>query len=170
MQRIMIIGSSGSGKSTLGKLLQEKTNVPLIHLDKHYWKPNWVEPSKEEWEVIQKPLVEGDKWIMDGNYSGTFHIRIPRADTIIFLNRSCWICLYRVLRRRLKYHKMTRPDMTNDCNERINWQFLMYVFHYPLSRRPRVLKQLAAVQSEKNIIILQSDAEIKIFLDRMDEI
>jgi adenylate kinase family enzyme len=86
MQRIMIIGSSGSGKSTLGRLLQEKTNLPLIHLDKHYWKPNWVEPSKEEWEAIQKPLAERDKLAV---FDVCFSLSVKSATKSIKTIGSC---------------------------------------------------------------------------------
>jgi len=40
MKKILIIGSPGSGKSTLSKKLKEKLKLPLIHLDKIFWKPN----------------------------------------------------------------------------------------------------------------------------------
>jgi hypothetical protein len=41
----------------------------------------------------------GDRWIMDGNYSGSLDIRLERADTVIILVFSRWRCLVRVLRR-----------------------------------------------------------------------
>ena len=37
MQRVAIIGSCGAGKSTLAKSLGEKLDLPVIHLDAHYW-------------------------------------------------------------------------------------------------------------------------------------
>ena len=85
-KRILVIGSSGAGKSTLSKKLNSLLSLPVIHLDVHYHNPNWQEPTKEEWEIILKKLVRKPKWIMDGNYSDSFDIRIPRADTIIYLD------------------------------------------------------------------------------------
>lgn len=35
--RIIIIGCGGSGKSTLARKLYEKTNLPIVHLDKLFW-------------------------------------------------------------------------------------------------------------------------------------
>ena len=48
LERIMIIGCCGSGKSTLSKSIYQITGLPLIHLDKEYFKPNWEKPSKDE--------------------------------------------------------------------------------------------------------------------------
>ncbi len=47
-KRILVIGSCGAGKSTLSKKFQQILELPLIHLDQHYYKPNWEEPKKEE--------------------------------------------------------------------------------------------------------------------------
>ena len=42
MNRIVVIGSAGSGKSTLSQKLGQIYSLPVVHLDKYYWKPNWV--------------------------------------------------------------------------------------------------------------------------------
>ncbi|GAA4778642.1 hypothetical protein GCM10023231_01470 [Olivibacter ginsenosidimutans] len=55
--RIMIIGSCGADKTTLSKQLGKLLALPIIHLDKEYWKPNWVKSSKEEWEAKQNKFV-----------------------------------------------------------------------------------------------------------------
>ncbi|MFW9844648.1 MAG: hypothetical protein ACFFEV_08730, partial [Candidatus Thorarchaeota archaeon] len=48
-KRILILGPSGSGKSTVCKRIGRILDIPIIHLDKHYWNPNWVETPKDEW-------------------------------------------------------------------------------------------------------------------------
>src|SRR6478672_8699445 len=68
MQKILIIGSSGAGKSTFAKQLGEITGIEVVHLDKVYWRPNWVEMPKDEWRKTVAHLLAGDTWIMDGNY------------------------------------------------------------------------------------------------------
>jgi adenylate kinase family enzyme len=55
MKRIAILGCSGAGKSTLARILGHRFGLPVIHLDQHYWRPGWVEPSKEEWRAIFRP-------------------------------------------------------------------------------------------------------------------
>ena len=159
-KRILILDCSGAGKSTLARALQAKLELPIIHLDQHYWKPNWVESTKEEWETNVQELIAGDEWIMDGNYGGTLDIRIPRTDTIIFLDVSTWTCLYRVTRRIFKYWGKVRPDMTEDCVERFDLEFLHYVLMYNFTRRKSLIKKLKGLGKDKNVFILKSSDEI----------
>ena len=62
MNRIMIMGCSGSGKSTLSIRLSEVLSIPVIHLDKHYWRPDWVSTPDEEWhKIVQELIMENNK-------------------------------------------------------------------------------------------------------------
>ena len=49
MNKILIIGCGGAGKSTLAKILDEKLGLPVIHLDKEFWRAGWKPLSKEQW-------------------------------------------------------------------------------------------------------------------------
>jgi len=80
MKRVLILGPSGSGKSTLGERLGRILSIPIIHLDQHYWKPNWVYTPKDEWKVKVKSLVSSESWVMDGNYTSTLKLRASAAD------------------------------------------------------------------------------------------
>ena len=53
MKRILIIGNNGSGKSTFARILGEKLNIPVIHLDKYYHLPNWKTVAKDDWDKMQ---------------------------------------------------------------------------------------------------------------------
>lgn len=161
MKRILILGCSGAGKSTMARIINAELGLPIIHLDQHYWKPKWIESSKEEWEAKVNELIKGDEWIMDGNYGGTLNIRMSRADTIIFMNASTWTCLYRVTRRIFKYWGKVRPDMTQDCVERFDLAFFHYVLVYNLVRRKDILKKIKSAGKGKKIIISKSPKHIK---------
>ena len=80
-QRILIIGSGGAGKSTLARRLGELTGIPVIHLDAHYWLPGWVVTPKEEWAGKVDALLQGDRWIMDGNFGSTLKQRLVTAQS-----------------------------------------------------------------------------------------
>lgn len=99
MKRINVIGTTGSGKSTFSKQLAERLGYPCIHMDQLFWKPNWTEPSDEEFFPKVASAVLGDSWVLDGNYSRTSDIKWQRADTIIWLDYSYSRTLLQLLKR-----------------------------------------------------------------------
>lgn len=163
MSKIIVIGSSGSGKSTLSRELSHMLEIPVYHLDKLFWKPNWVMTTKDEQFTIQNSLLDKNEWIIDGNYTGILEERLLSADTIIFLNLPRRICYYRVFKRLLKNFGKTRIDMGKDCKERINLTFLKYIWNYPKYRKPFLLKKFRKLENEKKIFVLNSKKEIKEF-------
>ena len=76
MQKILIIGGNGSGKTTFAKKLAQKTRLPLVHLDKLYWKDNWQHVTQEEFDSLLLPELEKDNWIIDGNMKRTLPLRL----------------------------------------------------------------------------------------------
>jgi len=141
-KRIIIIGSGGSGKSTLARKLHNKMRIPLIHLDKEYWKENWTAPSKEEWIAKQLRLIYQDSWIIDGKYSSTMDIRMECADTIIFLDINRCICIYSVLKRWISNIGKIRPDMGNGCKEKIDYEFIKWIYEFPKIEKPKIIEML----------------------------
>ena len=167
MKRVLVIGSSGAGKSTFARRLGEKTGLEVVNLDRIYWKPNWVEPEKDEWKKTLERALKRDAWIMDGNYSGTLEMRIEPADTVIFLDMPPIICVYRILKRVVFYKKGNRPDMADDCDEKFDWEFTKWVWNYPKRSKPKVEAILKRVENEKTIIKLRSKKEIEDFFRQM---
>jgi len=164
MKRILIIGSGGAGKSTLARRLGEKTGIEVVHLDRLYWKPGWVETDKGEWAAIVRRATERDSWIMDGNFGGTFDIRASACDTIIYLQIPRLRCLYRVLKRRFTYRGTHRPDMAPGCHEKVDPEFLLWIWNYPKKAKYRKDPILKKLEGEKTIIRLRSNAEVEKFL------
>lgn len=162
MKRVLVIGSSGAGKSTFAKRLGEATGLKVIHLDKLFWSPNWVEMPKDQWrEKVVQTLEASDSWIIDGNYSGTLEMRLKKCDTVIFLDMPRIVCVWRILKRVAFYHKSTRPDMADGCDEKFDWQFVKWTWSYPTRSKPKVESLLK--NSQKNVIRLKSKKEIEGF-------
>lgn len=130
MQRILVIGSPGAGKSTLSHALAARTGLPLFHLDKLFWLPGWVERDREEGRAELAEVLAGERWIIDGNYGSTLPMRIARADTVVWLDYPTWLCLGRVFKRWWQCRGTARPDMTEDCPENLNLEFLLYVLNF----------------------------------------
>lgn len=166
MQRVMIVGSGGSGKSTLARQLGAILSIEVVHLDRHFWQPGWVEPPQDQWRKVQAELVQRSQWIMDGNYGATQDIRLAVADTIIFLDMPRWLCLWRVLKRRIQYHGRSRPDMAPGCVEALDWKFVKWVWNYP-SRRLQILHNLEQYRGQGRVVVLQDRAQVRKFLTIM---
>lgn len=164
VRRILIIGPGGAGKSTLARRLGARLGLEVVHLDKFYWRPGWVEPPKDEWLKILEGLTARDAWIMDGNYSGSLDLRLARCDTVVFLDLPRLVCVWRIVRRWLAYRATARPDMAEGCPEGLTLEFVRWVWDYPRRSRPKVLARLAAAGAGKRVIRLRSRREVERFL------
>ena len=166
MQRILIIGCGGAGKSTLARKLGEKTGLPVVHLDKLFWKPGWVESSKEEIDEIIQQEISKDRWIIDGNYNRTLSLRMERCDTVIYLDFSRFACLRGVAKRILTTHGTVRPDMGEGCPERFDLEFLKWVWNFNKNKR-RQYYELLNHRTDKQVYILKSRREVNRFLHNL---
>lgn len=170
MRRVLIIGSSGAGKSTLARRLAPHLGLPVIHLDRHYWKPGWQPTPEAEWRDCVSQLVKGDTWIMDGNYSGTLDLRFPAADTIIDLDFPTALCLARVFKRHWMYPRRGRPDMADGCPERrFNLSFYHWVLFFRKTSRPRIERAYEAYGEGKTVLRFKKPAELERWLAEMFE-
>lgn len=150
-KKILILGVCGSGKSTLAKVLSNKLGLPLIHLDKEYWNPGWKATETSIWENKLQNLVKSDRWIMEGNYSSSFHIRIPEADTIINLDIPRIVAITRILMRTVKNYGKERFEMPQGCPERFDWEFLKYVWNFKKNHEHRLVEALDLYGQNKKV-------------------
>lgn len=167
MDRIMLIGPGGAGKSTLARELGERLDIEVHHLDALLWKPGWTLTTREEQKEIQRGLFDGERWIVDGNYGATMDLRLQAADTVIFMDMPRRVCMYGIFSRRIRYHGKTRPDMQKDCPERLNYEFIKWVWNYRKSKRSGVLSKLESLGSDKQVIILKSRKDVRRFLEEI---
>ncbi len=170
MKRVAVIGSGGAGKSTFARELGDILNITPTHLDVHYWRPGWQETPQGAWAELQKGLLAGERWIMDGNYGSTMDMRLAAADTIIFLDMPRLLCVWRVFKRVMTYRKGARPDMAPGCHERLDWPFLAYVWNYPRKRRPEVLRRLEHHAPHKTVVRLRTPRQVRRFLGALQAV
>ena len=167
VDRVLVLGSSGSGKSTFAQQLGKKLNIEVIHLDSHYWQPDWTDTPDEEWKQKISQLLEKESWIMDGNYTSTLAQRLEYADTVIFLDLNRVKCLWRCVDRYLKYRGENRPELAAGCNEKIDKDFLKWIWNYPRDVKPRIM-ELLGNHPERQVIMLRGSKGINEFLAKMD--
>lgn len=158
MERVIIIGCGGSGKSTLSRILSEKTDLPIVHLDKLFWKEGWINIPREEFNILLMKELQKDKWIIDGNYDRTLEARIKRCDTIIYLDYPRRTSLFGVIKRVISSYGKVRPDMADGCPERFDLEFIKWIWNFNKEHREKFYK----------IIEKQKDKEIYIFSNRKE--
>ena len=168
MERIIIIGCGGAGKSTLARKLGEVLDLPVVHLDKLFWKPNWVEKSNEEFDALLAQELAKDRWIMDGNFNRTIPERMKRCDTIIYLDFSRFACLMGVLKRIITTYGKVRPDMGEGCPERIDLEFLKWVWNFNKNKRESYYKLLNEAENVETIV-LKNRRAVKLFLKSLKQ-
>ena len=166
MERVIIIGCGGAGKSTLARALGEKTGLPVVHLDKLFWKPGWVESTREEIDEKIDEAMDEPRWIMDGNYNRTMPRRLERCDAVIYLDFSRLACVAGVFKRVLTTYGKVRPDMGEGCPERFDWEFLQWIWHFNKKHRRRYLQMLSELEG-KEVYILKNRREVKQFLESL---
>jgi adenylate kinase family enzyme len=163
-RRILVIGSGGSGKTTLSKEIAVRTGLPVIHLDRLFWRPGWIPTPDAEWDAVIEDLARRDVWIMDGNYGRTLPLRLATADTVLFLDAHPLTSLWRILKRRWKNRGRTRDDVAPGCPEQMNWEFVHWVLTFRTRRRPGILRQLAAARPGQRVVILRNARDVREFL------
>ena len=105
-----MVGTSGSGKTALARRLAERLGYPHVELDALHWNANWTATPPEEFRLRVAQAVDGEAWVVDGNYSAVRDIVWDRADAIVWLDYPLPIILWRLLRRTV-YRMMTRQEL-----------------------------------------------------------
>lgn len=166
-ERIIILGNGGSGKSTLSRLMGEKFDYPVTHLDRLFWGAGWKKPIAEEFRAKVMAATNAPRWISEGNYARrTFDLRLPKTELVIWLNTPRFVCLFRALVRALRNKK--RQDIPEDCPEKINSTllvFLKYVWNFERDSRPTIEKLLIQHGGNVRVIQLNNKKQIKEFTD-----
>ncbi len=161
MKRVCIIGCPGAGKSRLSRDLGQKLDLPVYHLDKLFWKPGWVEESKDVFDKKHREIIEKDFWIIDGMYRRTFQLRAESADTIVFLDYSRLRCLMQTIKRICESFGRVRVDLAEDCPEKFDVPFLIYIWRFPSDNRLQVLDTLATCEEKQNTLVFKTPNETR---------
>ena len=167
MERILIVGNSGAGKSTMARAMGEKTGLPVVHLDRLFWRENWQHIAREEFDALLQQELEKSQWIIDGNYDRTVSTRLAYCDTVIYLDYPRWQCLLGVVKRVISSYGKVRPDMGDGCPERFDWEFMKYVWNYNRENREKLYRKLNALD-RVNVIVFRNRKEGNLFLRNLN--
>jgi adenylate kinase family enzyme len=167
VERVLVIGSPGAGKSTLATELARLTGLPLFHLDRLHWSAGWVEREPADYLDELRDVLARPRWVIDGNYGSTLALRLERADTVIDLALPGWQCLLGIVRRAIAYRGRTRPDMAPGCEEKIDWEFLVYTARFRTAGRRRIEATMRGYSGRR--ITLRSRREARAFLETVKQ-
>ena len=149
--RIIVLGCPGSGKSTFARALAARTGLPLIHLDSVWWRADGSHISRDEFDRALSALLAGEKWIMDGDYSRTYEVRLRAADTVIFLDYPEDVCMAGIVGRVGE----ERPDMPW-TESALDPELVAMVKNYARDNRPVLL----------DLLRRYADRQVLVFTDR----
>ena len=158
--KILVLGCSGSGKSTFSKTLHELTGLPLFHLDNLWWNEDRSHISRDEFDKKLETILAKDKWIIDGDYSRTYEMRIRSCDTIIFLDFSEKQCMEGIINRVGK----TRTDIPWVENQ-LDPELVELVRNYNGKNRPE-LYSLIEKYPDKKVIIFNTREQAQSWLSK----
>ena len=161
MKKIIVIGCPGSGKSTISRALHNKTGIPLYHLDMMFWNADRSTVEKSVFLERLSAVLDGDEWIIDGNYGSTMELRMAACDTVVFPDYPLEVCLDGIRDRRGK----PRSDMPWIETEE-DAEFIEFIKSYEEQQKPKVL-ELLEKYGDKNIVIFKNRAEADAFLSRL---
>jgi adenylate kinase family enzyme len=151
MKRVVILGRGASGKSTLALRLGGITGLPVIELDKLFWRRGLVTP-RDDWIAVQQKLVTEEKWILDGDLGpyDAIEVRLRAADTIIFLDFSLLRCAWRAMQR-----SPERADF---------WRWLLA---YRRRSRPLLLEAIAKHAANANLHVFRNRQALQRFVEQL---
>jgi adenylate kinase family enzyme len=149
MKRVVIIGPGASGKSILALQLGEITGLPVVELDKVFWRPGLIETPRDQWMGIQQKLVEEKEWILDGDLGpyDVIEVRLRAADAIVFLDFSLVRCAWRSARR---------------SRERLD--FWLWLLRYRRESRPFLMEAIRNQAAKATLYVLRNPAAVKRFV------
>lgn len=149
MKQVAILGPGASGKSTLARQLGEIAGLPVVELDKIFWRPGLVETPSDQWVELQQKLVAESDWIMDGDLGpyDAIEVRLQAADTIIFLDFPFLRCAWRALWR-----------------SREHADFWLWLFRYRYRSRPLRMKTISKYAQTATVHLLRNPEAVQRFL------
>jgi adenylate kinase family enzyme len=119
--RISVVGTSGSGKSTVAARAARRLGIPHVELDALRHGRGWAETPDGEFRRRVAALAEGDRWIIDGNYTMVRDLVWARATAVVWLDLPRALVMAQVIGRSVS-RAVTRRELWNGNRENpLHW-------------------------------------------------
>jgi len=90
---------------------------------------------------------------------------LPRTDLVIWMRPPRHVSLYGVISRWIRFRGKTRPEMAENCPERVTLEFLSYIWNFEKTESPEIEQKLADYGSEVPVLVVRSHAQTRVLLD-----
>lgn len=166
MKRIVVFGRPGSGKSTFATQLASRLELPVHHLDKHFFLENWVERDRDAFLTIQRALVEQEEWVIDGNAMRSLEMRFARAELALYFRFNPFVCLWRMWKRVFQKNWHI-PDLAEGCTKNVRFRLIRYMLQFDKRYRARI-DMLRERYPHVRFFLFTSDRDARRFLQELD--
>jgi thymidylate kinase len=170
VNRVAVVGPVGAGKSSLAAELGRRLGIRVLHLDTLFWRPGWEATPLDEWEAVQRRELAEPAWIADAQYDDILPEWVEEADTVVFLDVSPLVCLWRVGRRRLDRGGSgatpagTEPGAIHGALRK----FVRNQWGYRTKVRRELLAELARERAGRRVVVLRRSSDADEFLHSVD--
>ncbi len=162
MKKVIVIGSPGSGKSTFARKLRDKTGISLYYLDMIWHRSDKTTVSREEFDQRLGEILEGDSYIIDGNYSRTLERRFKGCDTVFFMDIPTPVCLEGA-KERIGKKREELPFVETELDP----EFREWILTFGEHSIPKITALIEKYKNEKEIFIFKTREEADRYLERL---
>ncbi len=173
-QRISVVGTIGAGKTTFARKTSKLLDAPHIELDALHWEPNWIEAPNDLFRERVKQSLQGESWVVDGNYHQVRDIVWGQADTVVWLDYPFRTIIARLAKRTLRRIR-THEQLWNGNQEHIRGLFtrdsvfLWAIRSYRRRRRQYPILLSRPENSHLKVVRLRSPREAGEFLSKLEQ-
>lgn len=99
---LQLLGAAGAGKSTLGRLLAQKTGLPLLHADFYRWQDDsfaQMRPVAVRRAMLAQDMACHPSFLLDGGVAGWLPPELLQPDLLILVRCPRQLRMDRLIRR-----------------------------------------------------------------------
>lgn len=100
-----------------------------------------------------------------GTNPSSLDIRLPRTNFVVWVRMPRLLCIWGAISRWAKWIGRTRPEMAPGCIEKVDWEFLRFIWTFEEKFAPRLVAGIAAHGPDVPVLQLKSRRQMRELLD-----